>query len=111
MVKLRHLAKFCTTRFCFGDADRDEKLNVIRQDEGVLKRALLISSGLIFDSRVDRVQLVWRRWMIFGKAEVVRTSFVQEEQSPEGKNTPSMCRDQIENGLQLRLKPGILLTV
>jgi hypothetical protein len=49
--------------------------------------------------------------MIFGKAKVVRTAFVQEGQSPGGESIPSMRWDQIESGLQLRLKPGILLTV
>jgi hypothetical protein len=49
--------------------------------------------------------------VILGKAKVVRTSFVQEGQSPGGESIPSMCWDHIESGLQLRLKPGILLTV
>jgi hypothetical protein len=48
--------------------------------------------------------------VIFGNAKVVRTSFVQKGQSPGGESIPSMGWDQIESGLQLLLKPGILLT-
>jgi len=42
--------------------------------------------------------------VIFGKAQVVRTSFVQEGQRPGGRSVPSMCWDYMESGLQLRLK-------
>src|ERR1700730_7525667 len=42
--------------------------------------------------------------VIFGKAKVVRTSFVQEGQNPGGESIPSVCWDHIESGSQLRFK-------
>ena len=54
------------------------------------------------DSETERV--------VFGKAKVIRSSFIYEDKSARRSSVPSIRRNYVESGLQLCFDVGLLLS-